>query len=98
MAFSSGYHEDHRPAVPLAPKVNLRGKAAAAAAKGLSCRSPFGTGGVLVRPDDGAVDEVQRPVQPAFGVGPPLQFGQDPIPHSRLLPAVEAAGTVFQEP
>jgi hypothetical protein len=44
---------------------------------------------MLVRPDDGAVHEVERPVQPPFAIGPSLEGGQDPLPDAGLLPAVE---------
>jgi hypothetical protein len=53
---------------------------------------PFCTGGVLVRPNDGAVHEVQGPVQPPIHVRLPLQGGEDPIPDSSPLPTAEAAG------
>src|SRR5688500_5778552 len=53
---------------------------------------PFCPGRVLVLPHDRAVDEVQRPVEPPLRGGPALEFGQDPVPDPRPLPAVEAAG------
>ena len=45
---------------------------------------------MLVGADDGAVDEVERPVEPPFRIGLALQRGQDAIPDAGLLPAVEA--------
>jgi hypothetical protein len=41
---------------------------------------------VLVRSDDGAIDEAQAPIQPAFAVGLSLQCGQHAIPDAGLLP------------
>jgi len=46
---------------------------------------------MLVCPDDGAVHEMERPVEPALGIGSPLQSSQDAIPHPSLLPSVEPA-------
>ena len=92
MPLPLGQHDHHRLAAPLASEMDLRAVPAATAAKCLGLPGPpFGSRRVLVRPDDGAVDEVQRPVQPSLRVGLPLQRGQDAIPDPGLLPAVEAA-------
>jgi hypothetical protein len=47
-------------------------------------------GRVLVRADDGAVHEVQRPIDPTRGIGLGLQGGQDFLPHPGLAPTAEA--------
>jgi hypothetical protein len=53
---------------------------------------PFGSGRVPGGAGNGAVDEVQRPVQPALPIRLPLQRGPDSALDSRPLRAVEAAG------
>jgi hypothetical protein len=45
---------------------------------------------VLVRTDDGAVHEVQRPIDLARDVGLRLQRGQDFLPHTGPAPAAES--------
>lgn len=45
-----------------------------------------------MRPDEGAVDEVERPVEVAPLIGLLLERGQDPIPDARRAPAVEPTG------
>jgi hypothetical protein len=75
-----GQAEAERPALAVAADVDLRREAASRAAQGLALTPrrgrSGGAGGVLVAADDGAVDVVQGPVQPAASVGPPLRRGR----------------------
>ena len=45
---------------------------------------------MLVGADDGAVDEMERPVQPSLRIGLSLHLGQNPIPDPGSLPPIEA--------
>ena len=45
--------------------------------------------------DDGAIHEVDGPIQVAAGVGIGLEGGQDAIPDTGLAPAIEPAGDGF---
>src|SRR5215208_1657990 len=85
--------EGHWFAGALGAHVQLGREAALAAAQGFGRGvAPRGAGGVLVRADDGAVDEVDGPVQVAVGIGLGLQVGEDAVPDALLAPAVVAAG------
>jgi hypothetical protein len=45
---------------------------------------------VLVCPHDGAIDEVQAPVELALGIGLSLQRRNEAIPDAGSRPAIEA--------
>jgi hypothetical protein len=47
---------------------------------------------MLMRPDNGAVDEVAVPIQVSARIRLLLESSQDPIPDARFLPTVEATG------
>jgi hypothetical protein len=47
---------------------------------------------MLVRPNDGAIDMMELPIEIAGLVRLLLQFGQDPIPDPGFDPAIEARG------
>ena len=70
--------------------MNLRAVASTASAQSFGGCPPIGPRRVLVRSHDRAIDKVQAPVEPAFGVGLALQRCQDPIPEPGLLRGVEA--------
>lgn len=46
---------------------------------------------MLVGADDGAVDEMQAPVDPALAISTSLKRLQDTLPNAGFAPAVEAA-------
>ncbi len=52
---------------------------------------PFCPGRVLVRSNYGAVHKVDRPVEPAVYVRPPVQGGEDLLPDVGLLPVAKPA-------
>lgn len=81
----------HRLAASLAPQVDLRAVPATAPTERLHRRPPFGTGGVLVCPDNRAVDGVRAPVQPARSIRLLLQRREGAVPHPGPLPPVDAA-------
>ena len=58
-----------------------------------------GAGGVLLSGDDAAVRVVahNQPSSPAR-IGAAMDLGQQPLGDAITPPALEAAGTVFQEP
>lgn len=83
-----------RPAVTLGAPMNLGREPALRAAERLALTDgagPAGAGSVLVRADDGGVDEMQVPVDLALRVGLGLHRRQDPVPDLRTAPAVEPA-------
>jgi hypothetical protein len=51
---------------------------------------PLGPGRMLVRPDDCAVDRMERPVQPSLRIRQSLHCGQDALPNAGSRPAIEA--------
>src|SRR5581483_8224186 len=52
---------------------------------------PLCPGRMLVRPDDGPIDEVDGPIEPPRGIGPGLDGGEHAVPDAREPPAAEAA-------
>lgn len=91
MAFAAGDHERHRLAAALGAHVDLGREAAATPTERLVLLSAHCSRRVLVRPDDGAVDEVRRPVDLARRVGHALQYRQQPGPDAARGPAPETA-------
>ena len=55
-------------------------------------RSPFGSSGVLMGPDHGAIHEMYSPLQLASGIGLLLQLPQESLPQPLSPPPVETAG------
>jgi hypothetical protein len=58
--------------------------------KASACGSPFGFCRMLMGADDGAIDDVQTPVEPTLGIDLSLQRSEDAIPHPGLLLPGEA--------
>jgi hypothetical protein len=50
---------------------------------------------MLMGADNGAIDEVQLPIELAGGIGLLLEHGKQALEYAGLLPAVEATGWTY---
>jgi hypothetical protein len=86
-------HQRHQLARAFGSEMHFRTEAALTAAKRfrlrVACVRPSR---MLVRPDDGAIDIVDIPVELPCGVGALLDRGKEASPEACLAPAVEATG------
>jgi hypothetical protein len=83
--------ERHRLPAAFGPDVDLRREAAAASAEGLRVLPTHGTGGVLVRPYDGAVHVVGVPVESPIRISLALKGGEHVSPDAGGRPSPEPA-------
>lgn len=70
--------------------MDLCAEPTAASPHGLVSLTVSGPSSVLVRSDDRAVDEVDRPIQPSMAIREALQSLQEALPATGILPAIEA--------
>jgi len=90
MSLASGHQEHEWFATAVSSHMNLRAEPAAAAPQGLVSLAAPGSSGVLVSPHDGAVDEVDRPIQLPLAIREALQGLEETWPDASVLPTTEA--------
>lgn len=90
MALSSRQDEGERLAVTVGADMNLGTKATLTAAQCLRlCLTAPSPGGILMRPNNRAVNIVHLPIQLALAIGLVLQFVEYLLPNPGFLPALE---------
>jgi hypothetical protein len=92
VALAGGDQQDERPATPVSAHMQLGAKATATAPKRLFLLPAPRSSGVLMRTNDGTVDEVDRPIEPAFAIGLALQGDEETLPDASASPAREPTG------
>jgi hypothetical protein len=90
MSLATCHQQHERFATAVSSHMKLRAEPAAAAPQGLVSLTAPRSGGVLVSSHDGAVDEVDRPIQLPLAIREALQGLEDTWPDASVLPTIEA--------